>query len=768
MICSPEQAMDPHDLALLEEEWKHLRSSFDKLLNVVEGGYKVSFDNQEWMTIYTKVYDLCTKQRLDATSASPQATEILYQRYQSLMEKYLSERQDGLRQGTSRDALLKNVVVKWTNHKIIVRWMQKLFQYLDRYFTKHNSRDSLRECGLKVFSEVIYQSVKDELRESLFDHIQREREGEVVDRAHLKEAIKLYIEMGMESTSVYQQDFEQPFLAFTADYYEREASRWLSEDSATEYMKKAEIRLAEEVARARAYLHAESEKNLVGKVEDQILAKHQRALLDMEHSGFIALLRDQRLEDISRTYRLFHRIPRGLEPIAQLMREFVTAEGKEVVQKHSGCADLDFKAYTTDLLELHYKYQALLKNQLQSDKTFQRAVKDAFEQFVNAPVQCNVKAGSGMPAAKISSSELISNYCDMLMKNAGEKIGDDELDERFEQLVDLFGYISDKDLFQEFYRKSLSKRLLVTQVSEDAEKAFISKLKMRQGAPYTSRLEGMITDRNLSSELNANFREWQGDRSVNFGFDFTVQVLTTGFWPAFSVHPLEVPENVAAAQEKFRQFYDGRTQSRKLRWIYSLATAAIDANLKKGKYQLQMTCFQACVLLLFNNQEAYTGEEITKILTLPWEEVKKALQSFAAGKYKLLLRSTAGGAAAGEARAAKAMDESDTFSLNEDFADRQRKLKIPTVVAKVNPKSSAQVQQTVEEDRRHAIEACIVRIMKSRKTMEHSLLIGECIQQLSNHFKPDPKHIKKRIEDLIGREYLERDAERPNLYRYLA
>ena len=28
--------------------------------------------------------------------------------------------------------------------------------------------------------------------------------------------------------------------------------------------------------------------------------------------------------------------------------------------------------------------------------------------------------------------------------------------------------------------------------------------------------------------------------------------------------------------------------------------------------------------------------------------------------------------------------------------------------------------------------------------------------------------IKKRIEDLIAREYLERDAEQPNLFRYLA
>ena len=98
--------------------------------------------------------------------------------------------------------------------------------------------------------------------------------------------------------------------------------------------------------------------------------------------------------------------------------------------------------------------------------------------------------------------------------------------------------------------------------------------------------------------------------------------------------------------------------------------------------------------------------------------------------------------------------------------------------------------------------------MKTRKSLEHQKLILEASTQLMRHFKPDPKQvrpdtftcflthspthlltcsrtyslayllthsrtyspaqIKKRIEDLIAREYLERDANNPNLYKYLA
>ena len=108
------------------------------------------------------------------------------------------------------------------------------------------------------------------------------------------------------------------------------------------------------------------------------------------------------------------------------------------------------------------------------------------------------------------------------------------------------------------------------------------------------------------------------------------------------------------------------------------------------------------------------------------------------------------------------------------------------------------VIKDVDKDRRYAIDASIVRIMKSRKVLSHQQLVLECVEQLSRMFKvslkhfhvstfflnllfnfeilkrnivnlqPDFKIIKKRIEDLIARDYLERDTDNPTLFRYLA
>ena len=59
------------------------------------------------------------------------------------------------------------------------------------------------------------------------------------------------------------------------------------------------------------------------------------------------------------------------------------------------------------------------------------------------------------------------------------------------------------------------------------------------------------------------------------------------------------------------------------------------------------------------------------------------------------------------------------------------------------------------------IDAAIVRVMKTRKTLSHKLLVAELLQQLK--FPIRQSDLKKRIESLIDREYLERDEDNANV-----
>ena len=132
--------------------------------------------------------------------------------------------------------------------------------------------------------------------------------------------------------------------------------------------------------------------------------------------------------------------------------------------------------------------------------------------------------------------------------------------------------------------------------------------------------------------------------------------------------------------------------------------------------------------------------------------LKRILHSLSCGKYKILQKYPS----------SKKVDLFDKFKVNETFQSNMRKLRIPmaSLEESHNPKR-------VEEDRSIAIEAAIVRIMKARKRLAHTQLVAEVIKQLI-FFKPEPRTVKRRIEHLIDREYLERDEDQPNHYRYLA
>ncbi|GKU86770.1 hypothetical protein SLEP1_g1250 [Rubroshorea leprosula] len=137
--------------------------------------------------------------------------------------------------------MLRELVKRWSNHKVMVWWLSRFFHYLDRYFIAQRSLPALNEVGLTCFRDLVYKEIKGKVRDAVIILIDKEREGEPIDRALLKNVLDIFVKIGMGHMERYEKDFEEPMLNATSEYYSRKASSWILEDSCLDYMLKATL-----------------------------------------------------------------------------------------------------------------------------------------------------------------------------------------------------------------------------------------------------------------------------------------------------------------------------------------------------------------------------------------------------------------------------------------------------------------------------------------------------------------------------------------------
>ena len=152
----------------------------------------------------------------------------LYARYGQAFTAYINERVNPALRGHSGEFLLSELWTRWANHKLMVRWLARFFNYLDRYYIARHTMHALPEVGLMRFRDEVYEKVKKPARDALLAAVAAERAGEGVNRPLLKNVLSIFIEVGMGSMDCYQRDFEAGLVEATKEHYARVAAAWVS------------------------------------------------------------------------------------------------------------------------------------------------------------------------------------------------------------------------------------------------------------------------------------------------------------------------------------------------------------------------------------------------------------------------------------------------------------------------------------------------------------------------------------------------------------
>lgn len=282
------------DAAKVEETWLILENAIDQIFK--QNQSLLSFEE-----LYRSAYNLVLNKKWD----------MLYTKVCNTIQSYLRGTVTPKIVESPSELLLRVISEAWTKHKVDQNMIKDVLMYMDKNPQAGAKKTPIYNAGLILFRESVlfHGDIRDRMRGILLSRIQSERNGLLIDRDETKTILRMLQELGVDGASVYDDEFEKFFLESSRAFYRQESSEFLAQNSVPDFLTKAEFRLSEESARIRNYLLSTTEPKLKSLMEYEYISTHARALVEMEHSGCVCLMKEDKFNDLRRMYALFSRLP---------------------------------------------------------------------------------------------------------------------------------------------------------------------------------------------------------------------------------------------------------------------------------------------------------------------------------------------------------------------------------------------------------------------------------------------------------------------------
>ena len=701
---------------------------------------------------------------------------MLLEYHNGVIRDYIQDCLNDLSKETNVNLI--DAFIKHTEHiTFLSYWMNRIFCYLDRFYTKAKCKITLAKNALTLYTENFFNQFKNNIFIEVNKLIKEDRQGIREYRPKIKIVMRIIKDLDYEFPKLIKENnkiswiqekenskgteiaiqndwYENYFLGDTLKFSRDKGKADVQTLSAPEYIVSQLKYLDEEYERQREFIN-EKFHNKINDINYQnLIGDHMKEIATMD-TGIKKMLETKNDVQLTNLYKLFKLYPASLVEITEEFQPYIKSRGNTLYENKE--LSKDPKKFIPELISLKKEMDKLVLECFENNNTFQDVKNKAFSLFMKKDVY----------------AKQLSNYADFCMRNGFKGKSQEEIDHTLNDIIDLFKCLNSKLVFQNESNKKMSERLIKKlSLSTLSERLFITKLKQEAGVTYVSKMQEMMNDLEKNKNETESYKSMPHKGAPN-GIKLDITVISQSAWEVSkkNMEKIEMPKFLKTCLDDFDAFYIKKHQGQKLLWCLGLSKVEITYLYLRNKNISVSTLPQLLSLLLLEKHGKLSLVSIAQHCGCQPSTIITDIQGLVYNPTFNPQGQPDKGLIVGTF--SKEFKETDEISLNKNFTCSR--MKIQTIPLPQKKSATEQKQAELEEAQiikryqDNILQATLTRIMKSRIGQEtsHVWLVNEAAKQI-DLFKAQPQQIKENIEKLIEKNVIKRNDKNRTCYDYIA
>ena len=701
---------------------------------------------------------------------------MLLEYHNGVIRDYIQDCLNDLSKETNVNLI--DAFIKHTEHiTFLSYWMNRIFCYLDRFYTKAKCKITLAKNALTLYTENFFNQFRNNIFIEVNKLIREDRQGIREYRPKIKTVMRIIKDLDYEFPKLIKENnkiswiqekenskgteiaiqndwYENYFLGDTLKFSRDKGKGDVQTLSAPEYIVSQLKYLDEEYERQREFIN-EKFHNKINDINYQnLIGDHMKEIASMD-TGIKKMLETKNDVQLTNLYKLFKLYPASLVEITEEFQPYIKSRGNTLYENKE--LSKDPKKFIPELISLKKEMDKLVLECFENNNTFQDVKNKAFSLFMKKDVY----------------AKQLSNYADFCMRNGFKGKSQEEIDHTLNDIIDLFKCLNSKLVFQNESNKKMSERLIKKlSLSTLSERLFITKLKQEAGVTYVSKMQEMMNDLEKNKNETESYKSMPHKGAPN-GIKLDITVISQSAWEVSkkNMEKIEMPKFLKTCLDDFDAFYIKKHQGQKLLWCLGLSKVEITYLYLRNKNISVSTLPQLLSLLLLEKHGKLSLVSIAQHCGCQTSTIITDIQGLVYNPTFNPQGQPDKGLIVGTF--SKEFKETDEISINKNFTCSR--MKIQTIPLPQKKSATEQKQAELEEAQiikryqDNILQATLTRIMKSRIGQEtsHVWLVNEAAKQI-DLFKAQPQQIKENIEKLIEKNVIKRNDKNRTCYDYIA